>query len=45
MELLDAGAAGNVRGADGATAWDLAQHNDKLKGTDAFWKLNDARFK
>ena len=43
--LLDAGADVNARDEDGDTAWDNAQYNEKLKGTDAYWMLNDARFK
>ena len=43
--LLDAGADASVKDKDGKTAWDLAQDNEKLKGTDAYWMLNDARFK
>ena len=31
--------------SDGKTAWDLAQDNEKLKGTNAYWMLNDLRFK
>ena len=43
--LLDAGADGFVKDKDGKTAWDYAQDNEALKGTDAYWMLNDARFK
>ena len=43
--LLDAGADASHKDKDGKTAWDLAQDNEKLKGTDAYWMLNDARFK
>jgi ankyrin repeat protein len=43
--LLDAGADASVKDKDGKTAWDLAQDNEKLKGTDAYWMLNDARYK
>lgn len=42
--LLDAGADGAARNEDGETPWDLAQSNEDLKGTDAYWRLNDARF-
>jgi len=44
MVLLKAGA--DVRGKDnfGHTAFDLAQTNVKLKGTDAYWKLNEAQY-
>ena len=43
--LLKAGADASVKDKDGKTAWDHAQDNEKLKGTDAYWMLNDARFK
>ena len=43
--LLKAGADASVKDTDGKTAWDHAQDNEKLKGTDAYWMLNDARFK
>ena len=43
--LLDAGADASMEDSDGKTAWDLAQDNEKLKGTDAYWMLNDLRFK
>ena len=28
----------------GKTALDYAQTNEKLKGTDAYWKLNEAQY-
>ena len=43
--LLDAGADGSVKDSKGKTAWDHAQNNEKLKDTEAYWMLNDARFK
>ena len=43
--LLDAGVDASVKDTLGKTAWDLAQENEALKGTDAYWMLNDARFK
>ena len=43
--LLDAGADTSVKGTDGMTAWDYAENNEKLKGTDVYWILNEARFK
>ena len=43
--LLDAGADASMEDSDGKTAWDLAQDNEKLKDTDAYWMLNDLRFK
>ena len=42
--LLDAGADPNARAEDGQTAWDLAQDNEALKGTDVWWRLNETRF-
>ena len=42
--LLDAGADAATRNAAGKTPWDLAQENEALKGSDAYWRLNDARF-
>ena len=42
--LLDAGASPLARNAEGKTPWDLAQANEKLKGSDAYWRLNEARF-
>ena len=41
---LDAGADPNAQDENGQTAWDLAQDNEALKGTDVWWRLNDARF-
>jgi len=43
--LLDAGADASIKDTDGKTVWDLAQDNEKLKDTDAYWMLNDLRFK
>ena len=40
-------ASGTVEKRDGAageTAWDLAQANEVLQGTDGYWRMNDARF-
>ena len=42
--LLKAGANPNARDRDGKTPWDRLQSNEKLKGSAAYWKLNDARF-
>ena len=42
--LLAAGADAMMRTAMGRTPWDIAQDNEKLKGTDAYWRLNGARF-
>ena len=42
--LLNAGADATARDNDGDTPWDLIQDNEALRGTDAYWRLNDARF-
>ena len=42
--LLAAGADPTARNAAGQTPWDLAQENGALQGSDAYWRLNDARF-
>jgi ankyrin repeat protein len=42
--LLDAGADGKAKSKNGETPWDLAQENEKLKGTADYWALNDARY-
>ena len=42
--LLDAGANATARNAAGQTPWDLARNNDALKGSNGYWRLNDARF-
>ena len=42
--LLDAGADPMAPNAAGETPWDLAKGNKALKGSDAYWRLNEARF-
>ena len=42
--LLDAGVYNKLTKKDRATAWNLAQ-SSPLKGSAAYWALNDARFK
>ena len=42
--LLDAGADAKAKDKSGRTPFDLAQENEKLKNTDAYWRLNDARY-
>ena len=32
------------KGSKGETAFDYAQGDEKLKGTYAYWKLNEARY-
>ena len=43
--LIAADADPNARDNAGKLPVDYARDNEKLKGTDAYWKLNDARFK
>ena len=43
--LLEAGADGAAQNNDGEIPFDLAKGNEEVKGTDAYWALNDARFK
>ena len=42
--LLDAGVYNKLTDEDRATAWNLAK-SSPLQGSDAYWALNDARFK
>ena len=42
--LLKAGADAKAKDSKGKTAYDYAQDNEKLKGTDAYWKLNEAQY-
>ena len=42
--LIKYGANPGARDYDGFTPFDYAQENDALKGTDAYWLLNEARF-
>lgn len=42
--LLDAGADPIAEDDDGTTPWDLAKENDDLRGSDVYWRMNDARF-
>ena len=43
--LLDAGADGAARDGGGRTAFDYVSDNEALRGTDVYWRLNDARFR
>jgi hypothetical protein len=43
--LLEAGADGSTKNNDGKTPYHLAGDNEFIKNTEAFWALNDARFK
>jgi hypothetical protein len=42
--LLEAGANATLRAADGKTAFDYAELNIAVKGTDVYWKLKKATF-
>ena len=42
--LLDAGANAIARDKHGKVPWDYARTNPALKGTDVYWRLNEARF-
>ena len=42
--LLDRGADATLRTKDGQLPFDLAKENEHLRGTDVYWRLNDARF-
>ena len=42
--LLEAGADPKARDESGKLPFDYAEANERLKGTDVYWKLNDARF-
>jgi hypothetical protein len=42
--LLKAGADAKAKNSSGKTAFDCAKNNAKLKGTDAYWKLNEAQY-
>jgi len=43
--LMKARANGATTNDDAETPFDLAKENDAIKGSDAYWALNDARFK
>ena len=42
--LLDAGADAAARDEAGKVPFDYAKDNEALKGTEAYWRLNDGRF-
>ena len=44
MELLAFGADGQIIDPEGKNAFAYAENNDQIKGTAAYWALNDARF-
>ncbi len=43
--LLEAGASGSAKDKSGKTAFDYAERNIALKGTAAYWSLNNAQYK
>ena len=44
IALIEAGANGKARNEEGDTPFDLAKDNEQLKGTEAYWLLNEARY-
>lgn len=42
--LLEAGADANARDGSNKTPFDFAKGNSAIKGTDVYWRLNEARF-
>ena len=42
--LLEAGADATAKNGEGKTAWDLIQDNEALKGSKAYWRLNELRY-
>ena len=42
--LLDAGADAKSKDHEGRTPYDVAVSNPQLKGSNAFWRLNDSRY-
>ena len=43
--LVNAGADPNARNEDGDTTFELIPEDSPLKGTDVYWRLNEARFR
>ncbi|HPY03817.1 MAG TPA: ankyrin repeat domain-containing protein, partial [Spirochaetota bacterium] len=43
MTLLKAKSNGKEKNLLGMTAFDLAQDNENIKGTEAYWELSNAR--
>ena len=43
--LVNAGADPNARTGDGDTPFELIPEDSPLKGTDVYWRLNEARFR
>lgn len=44
VALIKAGADGSLKDASGKTAFEDINENSKVKGTEAYWMLNDAQF-
>jgi ankyrin repeat protein len=44
VALIKAGADGSLKDASGKTAFEDLNENSKVKGTEAYWMLNDAQF-
>ena len=44
LVLLEADNDPMAENGEGKTPWDLAQDNEAFKGSDAYWRLNEARF-
>ena len=42
--MLEAGADGKALDRSNETPFDYAKENPALKGTDGYWRLNEARF-
>ena len=42
--LLAAGANAKAKDTDGKTPFDVAKEHGNLKGTDAYWLLNEAQY-
>ena len=42
--LLEAGADAGLETIEGKTAFDYAEENEHIKGSPAYWELNDRRF-
>ena len=45
VALLEAGASGSVKDKGGNTPFDYAEKNAKVRGTAAYWALNEAQYK
>ena len=43
--LIESGTDIAARDADGRTPFDYAKDNEALRGTEVYWRLNEARFR